>query len=150
MIYQATQTIYDSFQERDYRCSIEEYSASSAVRVGLSCDNCSFEALYISRDDDNDVSMRIFELLKFPEARTDDVIRIANDANYNFRFLKFCVDVDSHVVHVEFDFPINTGDPGETAYEMLQRAGDIVDEMYPKFMRCIYGGGSASDGEDAT
>ena len=63
MVYQATQAIYDAFKAHDLECGIEARDEFSAVHIGININSTSFEARFISRSENNDVALRIFNLL---------------------------------------------------------------------------------------
>lgn len=140
MIYKATQAIADAFARHDLKCGIAEEEGRSVIKTGFNGDNGSYNMLFISRDDDNDVAFRMFNYVQFPERVLADMISIAADMNKKFRYLRFCVDVEGLSIDLEYDFPMSTDDPGETAVEMARRSVHIADEAYPEIMRAIYGG----------
>ncbi len=141
MICPATQAIASAFDEHGMHYSIQEDEdgSGSYISLSLECDNVTFRALFISSGDDTNVAMRIYKLLKYPPERTGDILSVACDVNSDFRFVKFCVDTKTNTVDVEYDFAREMENIGEAAYELLQRAGDIIDQAYPKFMSSIYG-----------
>ena len=65
MIYRATQIVYDALIEDNFKCSIREGESSSTVVAGVNGDNCTFDVLFISQDNENDVSVRIYDLCRF-------------------------------------------------------------------------------------
>lgn len=139
MVYQASQAIYDALKAHDLECGIEARDTYSAVHVGVNTTNASFEARFISRSDENDVALRIFNLLKFPPERLESMLIAVNDCNYRFRFLRFSVDTKSYSVDASFDFTLATDDIGEAAYELLMRSAGIIDDSYPDLMKEIAG-----------
>ena len=139
MVYQASQAIYDALKAHDLECGIEARDAFSAVHVGVNTTNASFEARFISRSDENDVALRIFNLLKFPPERLESMLIAVNNCNYRFRFLRFSVDTKNYSVDASFDFTLATDDIGEAAYELLMRSAGIIDDSYPDLMKEIAG-----------
>ena len=136
MIYRATQLVYDFFIEKNVKCSISEGESSSTVRAGINGDNCTFEMLFISRDNDNDVSVRIFDLCRFKDAKRAAVLEACNKCNCSYRFVRFTAD-DDNTITVSFDVPVETANPGEVCFEIFARCMNIVDECYPDIMRAI-------------
>ncbi len=139
MIYPATDEIYAAMQEQDFHCGIEARESSSVLHVGVNIKTTSFEALYISRSEKNDVAMRIYNLLKFPPEKMDAMLEAVNEANKQFRFFKFSIDSDSYSVDAAYDFTIEAGNLGECACELLLRAAGIIDQCYPAFMEILKG-----------
>ena len=139
MVYQATQAIYDALKAHDLECGIEARDEFSAVHVGINTEKASFEARFISRSEDNDVALRVFNLLKFPDERTESMMLAVNQCNSKFRFLCFSIDMRNNSIDVSYDFTIATDDIGEAAYELLMRSAGIIDDCYPELMKEISG-----------
>jgi len=137
MIFQATQEIYDAMLEADLKCQIQEHEESSAIHAGIRGDNTDFNILFISRDNDADVSMRIFNIAKFPAEKMPAVCAAVNECNGKYRYLRFTADEDNTVT-AAYDFAVNTENIGKSAVELCMRAMNIVDECYPILMKAIY------------
>ena len=135
MVYPATQAIYDALKAHDLECGIEARDEFSAVHVGINTKNASFEARFISRSEENDVALRIFNLLKFPEERTESMQLAVNSCNVKFRYLRFSLDTRNNSVDASYDFTMATDDIGEAAYELLMRSAGIIDDSYPDLMK---------------
>ena len=93
--------------------------------------------MYISRSEKNDVALRIFNLVRFPEEKLGEMLKVVNDCNNKFRFLKFSIDTDSYSIDAAFDFALESENLGECAYEMLMRSAGIIDQCYPEFMAVL-------------
>lgn len=139
MVYPATDEIYKVMQEHDLKCGIEARDTSSAVHIGISCESTSFEAMFISKSEKNDVALRIFNLLRFPKEQLGEMLAAVNQCNNKFRFLKFSVDTETYSVDAAFDFTIEAENLGECAYEMLMRSAGIIDQCYPELMKVLKG-----------
>ncbi len=137
MVYPATDEIYKAMQEHDLKCGIEARDNSSALHIGITAKSTAFEAMYISRSEKNDVAFRIFNLVRFPEEKFSEMLKVVNDCNIKFRFLKFYIDTESNSVDAGFDFTIEAENLGECAYEMLMRSAGIIDQCYPEFMSVL-------------
>lgn len=138
-MFQASKKIQEAFQAANLKCSVEEQEGRSIVRAGVSGKQTNYRVLFISRDEDNDVEVRVFSLVKFPADKRDAGLNAVNECNRKYRYLKFVID-DDNDVNVEFDFPVRTKEPGSVAVEILIRIMKIVDDVYPVFMRSIWGG----------
>lgn len=134
MVFPATDEIYAAMKAHDLNCGIEAREESSVLHVGINAEKTSFEALYISRSEKNDVAFRIYNLIKFPEEKLDAVLECVNAANLRFRFLKFTVDEQNNSVDAAYDFTISGENLGEAACELLMRSAGIIDSCYPTFM----------------
>ena len=138
-MYKATEEIYEAFQDAELHCETDENDEGHTyVRAGISTKLTSFSMLFISTDDDNDVSMRIFNFVRFDEEKRGSVLFAANKLNRMFRYVKFFVDFDDNTVTVAMDFPVSCDNVGQTAIEILFRMMDISDEAYSEFMKAIW------------
>ena len=136
MIYRATQIVYDALIEDNFKCSIREGENSSTVVAGVNGDNCTFDVLFISQDNENDVSVRIYDLCRFKDVKRDAVLAACNKCNCAYRFVRFTADEDNTVT-VSADVPVETANPGKVCVELFIRCMRIVDECYPEIMRAI-------------
>ncbi len=139
MIYQATQAIADRFEEENYKFRISEEENTSRVIAGVTCDNTTIDIHFISSDDDNDVSVRVFRLVRFPEDKLDTILRVVNALNRQFRFARFIVDEEDRSVDIHHDIQSCTQDVGEAAVEMFCRLPNIADDAFPQLMKAIWG-----------
>ncbi|HAM68124.1 MAG TPA: hypothetical protein DCP68_00695 [Ruminococcus sp.] len=137
MVYPATDEIYKTMQEHNLKCGIEARDNSSALHIGITAESTGFEAMYISRSEKNDVALRIFNLVRFPEEKFGEMLKVVNECNNKFRFLKFSIDTDSYSIDAAFDFALESENLGECAYEMLMRSAGIIDQCYPEFMAVL-------------
>lgn len=140
MIYQATEIIQKAMQAHDLHCGIEERENTSTVHVGITTDTVSFDALFISRSEENDVAVRIFNIIRFPAEKLDAVFEQVNECNNRFRYLKFVVDTEQYTVDAEYDLLLSEEDPGEPAVEILVRSANIIETCYPLLMGVLSGG----------
>ena len=64
MIFKATNLITQELDKANIRYTVKDDEDSSIVRISFSVDNGPVASVYfISRDDDNDVSIRLFHLI---------------------------------------------------------------------------------------
>ena len=142
MIYKATNLIKQEMDKRDLNCSIKEYDESSDVIAGFHIENGpTIQVHFLSLDDDNDVSVRVFDFINHvAEDKEEKILRAINECNTSNRYLKFVLDSE-HDVNIEYDFPLKTDDAavGAEACEMLIRCIEIINECYPLFMKAIWG-----------
>lgn len=95
---------------------------------------------FISRDDDNDVVIRVFEIInKVPAEKRAAVLEVCNQMHIKVRYVKFVLDEDNDL-NLEYDLPQETSDDcvGEAAFEMLYRIVKILDDNYSAFMKALY------------
>ena len=137
-MYKATEAIVENFNHHELKFEAKELGGKSFVNAGFKSETgVPVDVLFISGDDDSDVAVRIFNLCKVPEGRQDKLLRLINDANRRLRYFKFVMD-DENDINAEYDFPINTEDVGETAYELFVRAMHIIDDALPALLKGIW------------
>lgn len=149
MIYQATQAIADRFREKEIRFKLEENEKTSRIIAQVSGEYSFYTVQFTSSDDDNDVSVRVFNFVKFPADRKREILRLTNELNNRYRYMKFVADIEEELVRLEYDFPVSNQDPAETAVESFFRFMKLADEAYPDFMRLIWGGSNAPGSADS-
>lgn len=140
-IYKATGLIQETFDEKGIKYQVETVGKTEMVCAGFSIDEGpSVIARFISRDNGNDVGLRVIGLINdITKAKRARVMEACNILNNAIRYVKFCIDDDGDV-NVEYDFPCRLSDDcvGEVAYEMFHRLMAILDGEYSIFMRAIY------------
>ena len=138
MIRPATMAIQKTFDEKNIKYRVNQVGDSSIVEDGFVLDNGpNVIVRFISRDDDNDVAVRVFDLVKVKEDQQESMIKVINDLNKEFRFLKFVIH-DTGSVHVENDLYLRTENVGEVAAEMFVRYMQILKQAYPKLMKALW------------
>lgn len=142
MIYKATRLIKQEMDDAGIKYAMHESEERSYISAGFGIDNGpSVRVDFISRDDDNDVAMRVFGLLNNVAAdKADAVLKVVNECNSSYRFLKFVFDKDNDV-NIEYDFPTSLGDKevGRTACVLFANVWSIAEKVYPEFMKAIWG-----------
>ena len=138
-IYRATREISNAFDKKDLKYKLNTTSNSSAVEAGYSGDNVSgVKMLFISRDDDNDVAVRAFNVVRgVSEAKRGEVLKLINSLHAKYRYVRFVLDEDG-CIDVEYDFPVEGGNIGEASVEIFVRLAKIIDEAYPQFMKTMW------------
>lgn len=138
MIHVATRAIQETFEEKGVKFRVKEVGDSSVVEAGFSIDNGpSVVVRFISPDDDNDVAIRIFELISVTEDKRANVQAALNKLNHKYRYLKFVMDDDGDV-NVENDLCLCTSNVGPVCFEIFARAMQILDDAYPVMMRALW------------
>ncbi|MCI6093894.1 MAG: YbjN domain-containing protein [Christensenellales bacterium] len=139
-MYQATNKIARTFDREGIKYTTNTLSSgSSYVSASFTGDNAKgVDVSFLSSDNDNDVSVRAFSVVKFSEAKIPAMILLANQLNNKYRFVKFTVDTDDQDLNVEYDFPEKTDDVGRTAVELFWRFAKIIDEAYPQMMKTLW------------
>ena len=140
MMRAATIAIHEYFSTKtELKVFTEEVGDTSAVVMGfrLKGSTNGYTIRFISRDDGNDVAVRVFGLVAADEEKADRVLRAVNQLNRRFRFTKFVMGDDNRV-HVEYDFGVSTPDLIEGVKEIIARFVKIIEEAYPELMRAMW------------
>ncbi len=138
-MFNMTQEIYRVLsQDSNLKVFTDETESSSNVWLQFGIKNGgSYRIKFISRDDDNDVAVRVFGIVSVEEAQQAKVLPVINDLNQKYRFFKFILDDDGDV-NVEYDYMVNCPDPSASARELIIRIVRIIDEAYPELMRALW------------
>lgn len=141
MIYKATKLIKQEMDRQGMKYSVEEFDDYSILFAGFGVDNGpNVRVQFVSQDNDNDVAVRLLGIINnVSERKVDAMIKVINECNNQYRFLKFVLDNDRDV-NIEYDIPLKAGDAtvGAEACEIFVRIMKIADEVYPKFMKVIW------------
>ena len=138
MIYQATAAICEAFDQAGIRYSVNEAEEMSSVEASFKGKTvASARVCFISKDESNDVAVRLMCLLRAPAEKRAQVLEQINSVNRKYRFLKFVLS-DNGNVHGEYDFPAELNEVGAVAVELLARTMQIVDEAYPDLMHAAW------------
>lgn len=141
MIYKATKLIKQEMDRQGMKYSVEEFDDCSILFAGFGIDNGpNVRVQFVSTDNDNDVGIRLFGMVNnVAESKVDRMIRVINECNNQYRYVKFVLDKDRDV-NIEYDIPLRSGDTtvGAEACEIFVRIMKIADDAYPKFMKVIW------------
>ena len=148
--FKATDIIDAAFTEDDIKHFVVMHGKSESVHAPFPVlKGPMVDLLFISRDDDNDVSVRILNLFNdIPEKDWPRVLCTLNKLNSDMRFVKFCLD-DSGDISVEYDFPVKTGDEsiGPMACEMFYRIATIINKKYKMLVDAVYSTQDKDEGQ---
>lgn len=111
----------------------------SAIRVGWNLDNTKIAIFFKFADDCSNVHIWGRDFLSFSKDKTEKMYKLCNDANEEYRWAKFIVKADDLEVQVEDDAVIQLDSCGEECFELMIRMAQITDEVYPKFMKNMWG-----------
>lgn len=142
MIHKATDLIVKTFDEHGVKYRVTEVADASMVEAGFEVEaGPEVIVRYISKDEDNDVAVRIYGLMhKIPEAKRVTVIEACNTLSAKIRFFKFYLDTNASV-NVEADLPVQTDDEclGECCFELFARIMSILNSEYHILAEALYG-----------
>lgn len=134
--------ITEEFDKVEVKYGLMDDDEKTVVEAGFPIENGpNVLVKFICRGDDgdNNVAIRLFQLAKVTEDQLDKAIKVVNECNNEFRFVKFCVDSDRDI-NVETDIPTRSSDDcvGQMAVEYFIRIMSIVKEAYPTIMRALW------------
>lgn len=138
-MYKMTREIYQELKNTaGLKVFTEETDRSSQVWLQFGIKNGgSYRIRFISRDDDNDVAVRIYGLVTVEEENRAKVLPALNKLNGRFRYVKFAMDDDGEI-DLEYDYLVRCPNPVASAEEIVIRMVKIVDEAYPELMRAMW------------
>ena len=140
MIHKMTDAIYDTLKNKSgFKVFAEECGPASNVWLQFATDNNTpYQIRFISTDDNNDVAVRVFGLLKVENSLSDKVLPLINRLNAAYRFVKFVLDNEGNV-NLEFDYLYCCPNPAASAEEIVMRIVKIIEEAYPALLRASRG-----------
>ena len=138
-MFQASKAICNVLKKQhDLKVFTEDSDDSSEAWLSFRINNGpSYKIRFISRDNDNDVAVRVFALMSADEANRSKLLPVINELNAKYRYVKFVCDSDGDL-NVEYDFPVTGSSPAESAGEIVARFVRIIDESYPVLMRAMW------------
>lgn len=115
-MHSSTQQFVRAMDAKDIKHSDPETAAGGreTVTVIYSGENIpSIRMRFFFDQDCQDVAIRVFDLVKVPEAKLDVLLKAINAVNRRFRFAKFVLDTDDNSVQAELDAVFRSHDVGE-------------------------------------
>lgn len=141
MIHKATDLIKQEFEHQEYPYLVKERDNTSAILAEFEIKNGpSVCVQFQSIDNDNDVTIRSYGLVKnVTDDKVDKILRVINECNTQYRYLKFLWDEEDREVSLAYDLPSRITDASvrTSAWEIFVRVYQITNEVYQKFMRAI-------------
>lgn len=144
--YKATNHIAETFRQNGLRFLVTDNNDSEQLLAGFSVEDGPFAvARFISRDDDNDVSVRIYALISdIPKEKRLCAMEACNILNRKVRYLKFYIDANGNI-NAEYDLLQKSPDEsvGLQALEIFVRSITILNDWYSLFTVAL-----SPDGDD--
>lgn len=90
--------------------------------------------------DDSLLNMQIkqFSLCKITEEKEGDMLKILNELNAEYRWVKFYIDMENKEVTASMDIDPNGEDIGQAGVDAAQLFIDIMNAAYPKIMMTLW------------
>lgn len=140
--FKSTQLIAETLERYGVKFDVIRYPDEEQLLAGfpVECGPSVFMR-FISKNDDNDVAVRIFDLIaNIPREKRGRMLEACNALNCSYRFLKFSMDPQGNI-DVAYDFPEHCADEtlGEMTFEVFLRGTQILNAGYSLFMKALYG-----------
>ncbi|HIU18805.1 MAG TPA: YbjN domain-containing protein [Candidatus Limiplasma stercoravium] len=138
-MFAATKRIYNALKAKEgLKVFTEENEKSSEVWLQFPVKNGgNYRIKFISTDNDNDVAVRVFGLLRVDDTQKAKILEALNALNVKYRYVKFCCDNDGDV-NIEYDYPVRSENPENSAEEIVIRFVKIIDDAYPQLMHALW------------
>lgn len=139
-MYRATVEICQEFDEANIKYDVVDNQDAGYSYVAASFKskaNTVVSIKFISNDDDSDVEVRAFSLAHIPDERFAGALKLVNELNRRFRYVKFVIGADNDV-NAEYDLPLRNTNLGPCATEIFIRSMKIIDEALPELMHLIW------------
>lgn len=134
-----------SFSEKLKSCNLRfthnepDEDRKEHIRISFDGDHGNtITLIYIFDPDGTTVNIKVFSVCKVPSAKLMDMYVLMNELNYEYRWIKFFIDSDDEVT-VSDDAVIEPATAGEELFELMQRFLNIIDEVYPRIMKVVWG-----------
>ena len=143
-MFNATQIIADTFEERGIKFCIEEDENISCVNAVYGIPGGPYANIrFISADDDPDVAVRVFSLFNsIPEEKELAMYRAFSDIHRRVRYTTFYFDTDMDI-NMAYDVPteVSYDDLGAVCFELFRRVTYMLRNEYHTLAQALYEGG---------
>lgn len=138
MMHQATLAVARAMEAHDLKYKTDEAEHISYVETGFSGDNIKHVTIrFLSTDEDNDVAVRVFQVVSVPAEKRSKILPVMNELNRKFRYAKLVMNDDGDI-SAQYDLPLAEQNVGEACFEILARFVKILDEAYPMLMQALW------------
>ena len=125
---------------RGYKYSvIERDDKADVVSAKFRAENSSgIEVKIFLSMDGGDIAVRCFSLITVPDSRRAAVLETLNSIMDEYRWVRLYLDEDKELT-AAIDASVTRASVGDVATELMLRAVNIVDEVFPRVMRAMWG-----------
>ena len=111
---------------------------NNVVKVVYNGDNLKSIAVFVFFDSDGDplVQLKCWDIANF-KGKEDKAIRVCNDLNATYRWVKFYVDDDADII-ADIDAVIDVASCGAECLQLVRRLVNITDEAYPEIAKALW------------
>lgn len=116
----------------------ERPGKSDVVEIRFSGDNWnSIPIRFFFDKDETAVAVRCFSICMYNQNKLAAGLLKANEINNEYRWVRFYIDDDNEAT-AAIDAVITTETCAEVCYELMIRMLNIVDDVYPEFMKACW------------
>lgn len=139
----AVEQFIKMLEDNDVRCDHQKIGEKDKERecVSVRCtgDNFSGLTFHFIFDDEscNTVSVRCFEVCRFPESKNLTMLQAVNHLNTAYRWVKFYVTTDGRV-NAEMNVEYTDESVEKLLFDSLRRVVNVADIAYPVLMKALY------------
>lgn len=125
---------------RGYKYSVTERDdKADVVSAKFRAENSSgIEVKIFLSMDGGDIAVRCFSLITVPDSRRAAVLEALNSIMDEYRWVRLYLDEDKELT-AAIDASVTRASVGDVATELMLRAANIVDEVFPRVMRAMWG-----------
>ena len=130
--------IIDALRGRELKFSDVSKDGTQALRLGFSLENWSSIQVFVFVDDDGtSYQIRSGVIMSVPAGKTESILKVVNDVNRRYRWLRFYLDGDNDLMAQE-DIDFKPADAPDFPVLAIMRAASILDDVYPEFMKALW------------
>lgn len=127
-----------AYDEKGIRYTDVSQDGAHMLKVGFGLENIKSLQLFVFVDSDGkSYVLRSGVIASVPAEKRDVVIKLLNDLNMRFRWIRLFIDDDNDIMAQE-DIDFTPADAPDLPVLSLMRAASILDDEYPEIMRAIW------------
>ena len=130
-----------AFEEEGWHFEHEEATETRAeyVRIPFSTEsNVPVKIIFFFDDNNQTVNIKVFSLCQVKVEKLMDMYVLLNQLNYEFRWVTFYLDEDNEVT-LSGDAVVDVETAGAELKQLCGRFLDIIDQVYPRIMKVVWG-----------
>lgn len=130
--YTSTQAFIDWLEENDLKYSYTglDSEGHECLSVNNTSDVFSYTLKYFFDSNNENASIRVWDIILFNASDTTKVIRTVNDLNNTYKYINVYAMESDNSVNAKLDLIYRTHDVGEIVGEATLRLANILDDVY--------------------
>lgn len=111
----------------------------NSINTGFCTDNKGGMPIHIHFDEDGTtLCIHSYNYVSFPAGRINDMYKLCNRMNFEYRWVKFSVDESDNTITLSDDAVVQDDSVGEEVWELISRLVGLGDDVYPAFMKAVW------------